>query len=87
MVPEGFLIKWLLFLEHLIRFSRKGWINKMNVNGRDYDYELYVLTPASREIGRGFCYSLSDFNILWNVVNEGAFDFNVVLGLRLFSEA
>ena len=25
-----------------------------NVNGRDYDYELYVLTPARREIGRGF---------------------------------
>lgn len=59
----------------------------MNVNGRIHDYELYVLTPASREIGRVFCYSLRDFNILWNVVNEGAFDFNVVLGLRVISEA
>ena len=26
----------------------------MNVNGRLYDYRLYVLTPARREIGRGF---------------------------------
>ena len=60
----------------------------MNVNGRLYDCRLYVLTPASREIGRGFLlFSQRDFNILWNVVNEGAFDFNVVFGVRLISEA
>lgn len=65
----------------------KSEINTLNVNGRDYDYRLYVLTPACREIGRGFCYSLRDFNILWNVVNDGTFDFNLVLGVRLISEA
>lgn len=81
------ILIFIFLFEIFPSFWRKCGINKMNVNGRDYDYELYVLTPASREIGRGFCYSLSDFNILWNVVNEGAFDFNVVLGLRLFSEA
>lgn len=81
------ILIFIFLFEIFPSFWRKCGINKMNVNGRIHDYELYVLTPASREIGRGFCYSLRDFKIVWNVLKDGAFGFNVVLGLRLISEA